>query len=255
LVLLKQRLISPQYLINIKDLKELDYINYDEKFGIRIGALTTHRSIETSPVVKKRFSVLSEVERNLASVQIRNWGTIGGNICHADPASDIVPPLISLDARVKVKSLLAIREIPLHNLFKDYYETTLRVDELVTEICIPDVQNGTGVANSKFSLRRFDMAVAGVAVSITINLADRICKDIRIIVGGVSAVPRRVFESENAMRGNNLAENLIREAAMVASEEVDPVADVHFSRKYKREIVKILVRDVITQAIQKASGI
>lgn len=255
LILLKQRLISPEYLLNIKDLKELDYIKYDGESGLRIGALATHRSIETSDLIKKEFNVLSEVERDLASPQIRNWGTIGGNICHADSASDIVPALIALGARVKVMNLSGAREIFLEDLYRDYYETILKPDEMVTEICVPPLQTYTGVAYSKFSLRRTDMAVIGVAASITSNPIDKVCRDLRIILGGVGSVPIRVFESENMMRGKSFDESLIEEAAIVASKKVEPVADVYFSEKYKREIVKVLVRREINRATQRAWNI
>jgi len=252
LILLKQRLISPEYLLYIKDLKELDYIKYDGTSGLRIGALATHRSIETSDLIKKEFPVLAEAEHDLASPQIRNWGTIGGNICHADPASDIVPPLIALDARVKVMNLSGVREVPLEGLFRDYYETILKPDEMVTEICIPTPQSHTSVAYSKFSLRRTDMAVVGVAASITLNPIDRVCRDLRVILGGVSSVPKRIFESEDMIRGKSFDESLIEEAALVASREVEPVADVYFSEKYKREIVKVMVKKEMNRAIQRA---
>lgn len=254
LILLKQRLISPEYLISIKDLRELDYIKWDNGPILRIGALASHRSVETSPLIKKEFRVLAEAERDLASVQIRNWGTVGGNICHADPASDIVPPLIALDARVKATSLSGIREIPLEEFFRNYYETILRPGELLTEISIPKPKAGTGVTYTKFSMRHTDMAVVGVATSITMDPATRICKDLKIVLSGVGSVPRRVIKSENVMRMKSVDEGLIKEAAVVASEEVEPVADIYFSEGYKREIVEVLVREVITQAVQRTSG-
>jgi carbon-monoxide dehydrogenase medium subunit len=254
LILLKQRLISPEYLISIKDLKELDYIKWDGESSLRIGALTPHRSVETSPSIKTEFSVLAEAERDLASVQIRNWGTIGGNICHADPASDLVPPLIALEAKVKIRSISGIREIPLEEFYRDYYETTLKPEEMLVEICIPKPRSKTGIVYSKFSLRRVDMAVVGVAVSITMGSGNRVCKDLRIVLGSVGPVPRRVIQSENMMRMKSIDKGTIEEAAVVASEEVEPVADIYFSENYRREIVKVLVREAITQATQRAGG-
>ena len=102
LVIMRQRLVMPQYLIDIKGLTDLDYIKFDEKEGLKIGALTTHRSVEKSPVIQKEFSVLSEMEENLSNVETRNWGTIGGDIAHSDPCADPVPVLIALNARLKM---------------------------------------------------------------------------------------------------------------------------------------------------------
>jgi carbon-monoxide dehydrogenase medium subunit len=98
--LMKQEFVSPSYIIDIKGISDLDYIRYDETDGLRVGALTTHRSVETSAVVKEKFAMLAEMERTLASVQVRNWGTVGGNLAHADPASDLAPALMALGAEV-----------------------------------------------------------------------------------------------------------------------------------------------------------
>lgn len=254
-ILLKQRLISPEYLIYINNLKELDYMRLDDESNLRIGALTSHRTLETAPLIKKEFRVLAEAERNLASIQIRNCGTIGGNICHGDPASDIVPPLIALEATVKAASLSGIREIPLEGLFRDYYETILRPDEILTEICIPQPRGYTGVVCSKYSLRRVDMAAVAVAISITMDPDRRVCIDSRIVLGAVSSVPRRAFRSENLMKMKRMDERLISETARMASEEVEPVSDIYFSGEYKREIIKLMVRDGIIQVIRRMSGI
>jgi len=105
IILMKQKLIRPKYLIDIKGLSDLDYIKLDDKQGLKIGALTTHRSIENSPVIQEKFSVLAEMEQNVSSVETRNWGTIGGNVCHGDPGGDPTPVLIALNAKLKVTSL------------------------------------------------------------------------------------------------------------------------------------------------------
>ena len=102
---MRQGLLAPENVVDIKGITALDYITYDEKEGLRIGALTTHRAIEKSPIIQKHFGVLSEMERNLATIQTRNWGTIGGNLCHGDPAGDPAPVFIALDAKLKLRSL------------------------------------------------------------------------------------------------------------------------------------------------------
>ena len=109
--LMKHRLISPEYLIDIKSLSDLDYIKFNKKEGLKIGALTTHRALEKSPVIRKQFSVLAEMEENVASVETRNWGTVAGDICHGDPAADPSPVFIALDARIKIASVPSERHV------------------------------------------------------------------------------------------------------------------------------------------------
>jgi len=112
LVVMRQGLLAPEYVVDIKGISDLDYMSYDGKEGLRIGALTTHRAIEGSPVIQKHFPVLSEMERNLATIQTRNWGTIGGNLCHGDPSGDVAPVLIALDARLKLRGPSGERIVP-----------------------------------------------------------------------------------------------------------------------------------------------
>ena len=134
ITLLRQKLISPSYLIDIKGVSELDYLTFDEKKGLRMGALTTHRAIEKSPLIQSKYPVLSEMEKSVASVQTRNWGTIGGNLCGADPIGDPAPSLIALNAKIKIVSSRGEKTIPLEEFFTDYFTTILEPDEILTEI-------------------------------------------------------------------------------------------------------------------------
>ena len=136
--LMKQDFVSPSYIIDIKEISDLDYIRHDEKDGLRIGALTTHRSLETSTIVQDKFFMLAEMEHTLASVAVRNWGTLGGNLAHADPASDLAPTLMALGAEVTVTGSNAERVISLDDFFIGYFETALQPDELLTEIHVPN---------------------------------------------------------------------------------------------------------------------
>jgi carbon-monoxide dehydrogenase medium subunit len=121
LILMRQGLVAPDYLIDIKNVEELDYIQFDDKEGLRIGATTTHRTIESSPLIKEKYPVIFEMEENLASIQTRNWGTIGGNLCHGDPAGDPGPVFIALNGSVKIASKQKTRSLPLHDFFVDYF--------------------------------------------------------------------------------------------------------------------------------------
>jgi len=137
LILMRQGLVAPKYLIDIKGISELSYIKSDAKKGLRIGALTTHRAIEKSPKMRDGFVVLAEMENRLASIQTRNWGTIGGNLCHADPAGDPAPVLMALNATLSMAGVKGKRNMPVEDFCLDYFETALEPGELLTEIQVP----------------------------------------------------------------------------------------------------------------------
>ena len=147
LVVMRQGLLSPEYVVDIKGVSALDYMSYDEREGLRMGALTTHRVIEKSALIQKHFRVLSEMERNLATIQTRNWGTIGGNLCHGDPAGDPAPVLMALDAKLKLKSLSGERMVAVEGFAKDILEVDLEPDEMLIEIQVPTPRPHTGIAH------------------------------------------------------------------------------------------------------------
>ena len=252
LILMGQGLVAPKYVIDIKGIADLDYIDFDDKEGLRIGALTTHRAIEKSPLIRNGFSVLSEMELMLATVQTRNWGTIGGNLCHADPTGDPAPPLIAMDAKVKLVGSSGERVAALEDFSKDYFETILQADEILTEIQVPKPPPHTGTAYMKFALMEGDAAIVGAAVSITLEPGSGVCNDARIVLGGVAPVPLRAKRAEQMLVGKKVAEDLMAEAAQVASEEARPTSDMHASAEYKRELVKVFVKRAARQALEGA---
>jgi CO/xanthine dehydrogenase FAD-binding subunit len=253
LILMWQGLVAPEYVIDIKGISDLDYIDFDDKEGLRIGALTTHRAIEKSPLIRDGFSVLSEMELMLATVQTRNWGTIGGNLCHADPAGDPAPPLIAMNARVKMVGSGGERVAALEDFSKDFFETILEANEMLTEIQVPKPPPHRGTAYVKFALMEGDSAIVGAAASITLEPGSGVCKDARIVLGGVAPVPLRVKRAEQVLVGKKVAEELMAEAAQVASEEARPTSDMHASAEYKRELMRVFVRRAARQALERAS--
>jgi carbon-monoxide dehydrogenase medium subunit len=254
LVIMKQGLLTPEYLIDIKGIAALEYIKYDEKKGLRIGALTTHRAVEKSPVVQKHLRVLSEMERNLATIQTRNWGTIGGNLCHGDPAGDVAPVLIALRAKLKLASAKRERTIEVEDFSKDYLEVALRPDEMLTEIQVPTPPPHTGVACDKLMVMKGDMGIAGAAVSITLSPASGVCQDARIALSNCAAIPLRAKEAEKRLTGKVISDALLAEAGEVASAETSPVPDVHGSAEYKKEMAKVFVRRVAAKALERAKA-
>lgn len=251
-LVMKQGVIAPECVISIKDLSELDYIKFDEKDGLRIGALATHRALEKSEVVKKWFSVLCEMETNLSSVETRNWGTVAGNICHGDPGGDPAPLLIVLNADVTMASVNGERNVPFEEFTVDFYETVVGHDELVTEIHVPTLKPNTGVYYTKFSQIVGDFALASAGVSITLDDKKGICTDARIALGSVAATPIRVQKAEEVLKGKKVTDELLAEAGRVAMEESDPTDSVEASAEYKRELVGVLVKRVGKEALDRA---
>ena len=252
LILMKQRLVAPEYLIDIKGITELNYIKSDAKEGLRIGALTPHRAIEKSPVVRNGFAVLAEMENRLASIQTRNWGTIGGNLCHGDPAGDPAPVLIALNANLKMASLKGERNMAVEDFSLDYFETALEPGELLTEIQVPVVPPHTGTAYTKFTVIESDLATVGVAVSITLGSSDDICQDVRVALGAAAPTPMRAKQAEEVLRGKRITDNLLKEAGKIASTEAEPISDIYASEEYRQELVEVLVKRVSREALARA---
>jgi len=252
LILMRQGLVSPEYLIDIKGLSELDYIESDAKEGLRIGALTTHRAIEKSAAMRNGFGVLAEMEHRLASIQTRNWGTIGGNLCHGEPAGDPAPVLIALNATLSTAGLKGKRDMPVEDFSVDYFETALHPDELLTEIQVPAVPPHTGTAYAKFNVIESDIATVGVAVSITLGSGDGVCKDVRIVLGACAATPLRAKQAEEVLRDKKITDKSLKEAGQMASQEAEPIADISASEEYRRELVKVLVARVGKEALARA---
>jgi carbon-monoxide dehydrogenase medium subunit len=253
LILMRQGLVAPKYLISIKGLSELSYIK-DTNEGLKIGALTTHRAIEKSPLIKKKFSVLAEMEQRLASIQTRNWGTIGGNLCHADPAGDPMPVLMALKATLTTASLKGKRNMPVEDFSLDYFETALQPGELLTEIQVPAPPPRTGTAYTKFNIIESDLATVGVAVSVTLGPGDGVCQDIRITLGASAPTPMRAKKAEAVLRGKRITDALLKEAGKAASTEAEPISDIQASEEYRRELVKILVGRVAKEALARAKS-
>jgi carbon-monoxide dehydrogenase medium subunit len=252
LIMMRQGLIQPEHLIDIKGLSELDYIKFDAKKGLRIGALTTHRTIEKSPVIKKSFGVLAEMENRLASIQTRNWGSIGGNLCHGDPAGDPAPVLIALNSTLTIASTSGERNMLVEDFFLDYFETALEHGELLSGIQIPPIPSNAGAAYTKFNVIENDMATVGVAVSITLASKGGHCEDVRIALANAAPKPMRAKQAEELLRGKKITDHLLKEAGEIASTEADPISDTHASAEYRQELLKVLVNRVGKEALSRA---
>jgi carbon-monoxide dehydrogenase medium subunit len=247
---MKQRLVQPTYLIGLRRLDGLGSVDYDG--SLRIGALCTHRAIETSPLVRDHASLLTDALQHVASVRIRAMATVGGALAHADPNQDTPPALLALDTRVRIRSQQHTREVPIAEFFCGYYETVLAPDELITEVIIPPLPAGSGAAFIKFLPQTHD-DYATVAVAARITLAGDRIADARVALGAAAATPVRAVAVENALRGQAVTPATFREAAALAAKEVDPISDFRGSAAYKREMAVVFVQRALARAVAQAT--
>jgi carbon-monoxide dehydrogenase medium subunit len=253
LPLLKHRQIAPKYLINIKNLSGLEYI-IDGRSNLRIGALTTNRAIEASALIRQRHPMLADLERMVGDVQTRNWGTLVGNLCAATPTSDPAPALIALGATIKALSIRGERTIPLEEFFIGYLMTALEPDEIVIEIQVPGSPPHTGEAYHKERVRRIDSPIASVAAVVRLERGSQRVTDARIVLQSVCPAPVRAIEAENFVVGKKVEDKLIGEVAVLAEKAACPISDVYGSVEYKKEMVRVITKQVVMEAIKQAKA-
>jgi CO/xanthine dehydrogenase FAD-binding subunit len=239
---------TPQFIIDITRVEALRKIG--EKNGtISIGAAVTHSEIASSSLVKKYGKVLSDAASEIGSPQIRNIGTIGGNIVNASPAADTVPPLMVLNAMGRVVSVEGEKEVPLSQLFKGPYETNLRSDELLVQITF---QKPPADVRSSFIrlARRNAMAIARMSVAILLQTKKDRIEDIRISVGSVTPIPQRMSEAEVFLKGKSPDEEALKRASLKVSETMIHRSGVRPSTSYKRPVVETLFIRAMRKAIE-----
>jgi len=253
LVIMRQGLTSPEYVIDIKGLKETDYLTYDAKDGLKIGQNCTHRTLEKSAMLKEKYPALVDMEEKLASIQVRNWGTVAGNLAHGDPAGDPAPVLIAMDAKVKLASTKAERVIPLDEFYPDLFETVMEHDELIVEIQVPPRPAKSATKYQKFNLLDSDMGMVASAVTITLN-DDGTCKDARVVLGSAAPTVIRAKEAEKVLIGAKLDDSVFEKAGEAASKDCSPVSDIHASEEYRRHLIKVLTKRMAKAAFEQAKS-
>ena len=251
-ILMKQGLLEPASLINIKKIAELKGIRYDNAIGLTIGALVTHRELETSALVHEKFPVLCEAEREVANIRVRNMGTVGGNLASGEPLTDLAQIFIALDSQVKIAGANGQRTIAVEELFLDFYTTSLAEDEILTQVVLPPLPPRSGIDYIRFSSSSVvDKPAAGVAVRLTLN-ADGRTETARIVLGCVGATPVRARKAESLLTGRKMTPELAQEAGSIAAQECKPTSDLRGSELYKRSIVGTLVKRSAVKAYENA---
>jgi carbon-monoxide dehydrogenase medium subunit len=251
LTIIKQRLLSPKLLVNLKKLRDASTISFDPQSGLRIGALATINEIETSPLVLQRYPALAEACHVVANIRIRNMATIGGNLAHGDYQSDPPTVLAALDTRVELMSATGFRELPLAEFQLGIYETALAPGELVSAILIPPPPIAMTGLYIKFTTGSSEeRPCAGVAAFTRIE--NGICRELRLAVGAVSPRPLRVTSGEEQACNQPLTMELIQNIANEAARVIEPLDDVRGTADYKSHLVGVLVRRAIAAAANGA---
>lgn len=252
-LLLKMRTgrLAPGCLINIKRIPELHGLSYDESRGLRLGALVTVSEVMASPDVRAHYPALAQAAAMMASVQIRNLATVGGNLCNAAPSADLAPPLIALSGQAHIAGPHGRRTVALEDFFSGPGQTVLASDELLLEVRVPPPEHGATAIYLKHTPREaMDIAIVGVAAAVTFSHG--LCSSAKIVLGAVAPTPLRAQSAERAIGGGPLDERRIMEAARLAADEARPIDDVRASAWYRREMVEVLTRRALL-ALDRAS--
>lgn len=253
LVMMRQRFLSPSYLISLKKINGLQGVREDSNGNLVIGAMTTHKEVSTSPVLSRKVPLLCQAGGKVGSTAIRNLGTIGGNICHNEMGADPPTALLALDAKAICESAKGRRSVPLEGFFKDFFETALQREEILTALEIPAPPADAVGVYLKHVLRTGDLAIVGAAVLLDVESDGTKCREIRIGLGGVCPIPLRARKAEAFLRGKEISEAILNEVGEVAMSEVDPISDAHGTAEYRRRMVAVFVKRAIRQALDLTS--
>jgi len=245
---LKDGLVETDGLMDITRIEPLHYIREEENQGLRLGATTSIRAIEKSPLIRKKYPSIFQAARQLGSVAIRNVGTIGGNLCNAAPSAEMAPALIGLSARMIILTPRGKEIVSLEDFFVGPGQTVLGPADLLLAIQVPPPSAQTRGVYLKHSYRgSIDLAIVGVAA--TCNIQGEICEDIKLVLGAVAPTPMRARKGEEILRGKPLREPWIEKASEAAAEEAKPISDVRASAAYRREMVRVLTRRALREAM------
>jgi len=249
---MKEGLIHYDYLVNVKTVPGLAGVRLDADGSLRIGAATPHRVLERDPSVSERFPAIARMEADVANVRVREVGTLGGNLCFAEPHADPGALLKVFDATVRLERKGGARTIPLERLFVGPFETCLEGDELLTEIVVPPLAPRSAAVYLKFGF----LERPSVGVGVAVTLADGHVADARIAVGSVGPVPRRMRDAEARLQDRPVADSeaALAEAGRIAARASDAITDLHGSAEYKEHLVGVLLRRAFQAALAAVAG-
>jgi CO/xanthine dehydrogenase FAD-binding subunit len=247
--LMNMRLARPEHVIDLNGVAELFYLE-EEAGWLRLGAMTRQRQLEKSDLVAERWPLLTRATRFIGHSQIRNRGTVGGSLAHADPSAELPAVMTALDAQFVVRGTNGERTVGPDEFFVTYLTTCLEPDEILVETRVPALPSGSRPAFQEVSRRHGDFALAGAAGIIALDDAG-VCQDVRIALFGVAPGPYRAREAEDLLKGEKPTETLLREVSLKAAEQLEPDSDIHASAEYRKEVGAVMVR----RALMEACGI
>jgi carbon-monoxide dehydrogenase medium subunit len=251
--LLNFRLARPERLIDINNVGELDYLRVGDG-SLRIGALVRHSALERSEEAAAAVPLLREAVRLVGHVQIRNRGTVGGSIAHADPAAELPVAMAALEARFRMRSMRGERVLGADELFVTHLTTSLEADELLTEIEVPLPAPGTGWAFVEFARRHGDFALGGAAALVRLREGGS-CEGAAVALLAAASTPVRAREAEEFLRGRQLDDQTVREAAALAGANVRPTGDIHGSSEYRHGLIEAMTRRALVAAAGRAKEV
>ena len=248
------RLARPAVLVDLNRIAELTYVRAAPG-GVAIGAMTRQRAVERSDDVARAAPLLAEAMPSIAHPQIRNRGTMGGSIAHADPSAELPAVMLALDAQFRAQSATGERSIAAGEFFKGMLETALAPGELLVEIAVPPLPASSGTAFLEMARRHGDYALVGVAVVVTLDPRGR-CIEAKLSLLSVGDGPVLATEAGKVLAGQSPSEELLRAAGdAAATRDVDPPSDIHASAAYRRQLVAVLTRRALARAFERAGGI
>jgi carbon-monoxide dehydrogenase medium subunit len=247
--MMKLRFASPTHLIDINNIPGLSYIKEEDGF-LKIGAMTKEVDMEDSELVKAKYHIFGDATKLIADPQVRNFGTLGGNLAHGDAANDHPAVMIALGGEVEISGPEGKRSVPIDAFFHGFYMTSVQHGEILTEIRVPAANGNYGTSYHKAERKVGDYATAGVAVMIQTD-DNGVCTKAGIGLTNVNPLPLRAKRSEEALVGTSLTEEDIAKAALYASEDCSPSTDLRGDEEYKRHLVNVITKRMINKAIER----
>lgn len=248
------RLVQPAVLVDLNNIPDLAFIKPDENGGLRLGAMTRHHQVEIDPRVEERAPLLHETMPHIAYPQVRNRGTFGGSVSHADPAAELACVSVTLEGRFRLRGQNGERWVPADEFFIGLFTTVLEPDELLVEVALPPLPARSGWSIMEVARRPHDYALAGVAAVVSLDEEGR-CEQARIVFLSAGDSPMIARQAAETLKGQVPTQDSIRAAAeTAASEEIDPSSDIHATADFRRHLANVLCRRTLEQAFQRAAG-
>jgi CO/xanthine dehydrogenase FAD-binding subunit len=246
------RLTQPSVLIDINEIAELSYIKPGKDGGMQIGAMARHKQVEHSDLIAERSPLIHETMPQIATVQIRSRGTIGGSIAHADPAAELAAVSIALDSRLKLISTRGERWVAASEFFLGMFTTSLEPDEMLAEIEVPAMAPNTGWALEEVARRPHDFSLVGVTAVLMLN-GGQACQAAKMVFMSVGETPMEAHNAQASLVGHEITPDLISEAASIAaSQDIDPGSDIHATADFRRHLAEVLARRALQRAYDRA---